>query len=268
MYRKTIDLKELAKDHFRGLNVEEVQRLLPEGLILLGYRGSLAHGTYTPQEDPDSIDDKDCLGVFIGSLDHYFGYKQREQRECMIREWDAVSYEFRKYVKLLSQANPNVLSLLWLNPQHHIGITPMGQELIANRHLFATKKIYHSFTGYACAQLKKMTAYQRDGYMGEKRKQLVDKFGYDCKNASHLIRLLRMGIEFLREGKLHVYREDAPQLIEIKRGRWTLEQVKEEANMLFKRAEQAYDECKLPNQPDTERINNFVVDLLRNWFAG
>lgn len=33
--------------------------------------------------------------------------------------------------------------------------------------------------------------------MGEKRKQLVAKHGYDTKNASHLIRLLRMGMEFL-----------------------------------------------------------------------
>jgi len=62
--------------------------------------------------------------------------------------------------------------------------------------------------------------------MGTKRKMLVEKYGYDCKNAAHLIRLLRMGVEFLKDGRLYVMREDAKQLIEIKRGEWTLEQVK------------------------------------------
>ena len=54
------------------------------------------------------------------------------------------------------------------------------------------------------------------GYMGEKRKRLVEKFGYDTKNASHLIRLLRMGMEFLVDGELHVEREDAKELLRIK----------------------------------------------------
>jgi len=36
----------------------------------------------------------------------------------------------------------------------------------------------------------------RGGYMGKKRRELVMRVGYDAKNAAHLIRLLRMGIEF------------------------------------------------------------------------
>jgi len=36
------------------------------------------------------------------------------------------------------------------------------------------------------------------------------RVGYDSKNAAHLIRLLRMGIEFLTEGKMYVERADVP----------------------------------------------------------
>ena len=39
------------------------------------------------------------------------------------------------------------------------------------------------------------------GYMGEKRKAMVRKYQYDVKNAAHLIRLLRMGAEFLESGR-------------------------------------------------------------------
>ena len=49
--------------------------------------------------------------------------------------------------------------------------------------------------------------------MGEKRKAIVRKYQYDVKNAAHLIRLLRMGIEFLETGELRVFRAmDAEEL--------------------------------------------------------
>jgi hypothetical protein len=53
--------------------------------------------------------------------------------------------------------------------------------------------------------------YYSGGYMGQKRRESVRRVGYDAKNAAHLIRLLRMGIEFLTEGTMHVERADAPE---------------------------------------------------------
>ena len=100
------------------------------------------------------------------------------------------------------------------------------------------------------------------GYMGAKRKALVDKFGYDTKNASHLIRLLRMGIEFLTDGVLYVERHDARQLLEIKRGEWTLEQVKTEADRLFKLADEAYIKSSLPKEVDRDAINDLCIDVV------
>lgn len=251
----------------KNLSDQEYAQLVPEGLILLGYRGSIAHGMYVPNTDPNSIDDKDVMGVFIPPIDHYFGFNKKEHHEKQIKEWDAVSYELRKFVNLLANSNPNVLSLLWLTENNYIEVTDLGRKLIDNRELFVSKRIFHSFTGYALAQLKKMTSFTFNGYMGEKRKGLVEKYGYDCKNAAHLIRLLRMGIEFLNEGVLHVMREDAPQLLEIKTGKWTLEKVKEEADRLFARAESVYDQSSLPPAPDSGKVNELVVHLLEEHFG-
>jgi len=150
-------------------------------------------------------------------------------------------------------------------PEHYIYVGNAGQLLLDYRHLFVSKQIYNAYTGYAYSQLKKMEAYNKQGYMGEKRKQLVDKFGYDCKNAAHLIRLLRMGTEFLNTGELEVLRHDAPQLMEIKTGQWTLEQVKAEAKYEFKRADAAFDRCTLPNKPSVEAINGIVKEVIRNY---
>lgn len=233
--------------------------------ILHVYRGSVAHGMYVPNNDPLSIDDKDTMAVCVMPKEYYLGLKQfgsRGTKEIRRDEWDIVIYEAKKAISLLAQGNPNVLSMLWVGDKYILNETAAGALLRMHRRLFVGKHVYRSFTGYAYSQLHKMENCKFEGYMGEKRKRLVQKFGYDTKNAAHLIRLLRMGIEFLTDGELYVEREDAAQLLDIKRGKWTLERIKAESDRLFAVAEEAYIHSKLPKEPDRERINQLCVDVI------
>lgn len=239
--------------------------------ILLGYRGSIVHGTYIPNSDPDSIDDKDVIGICIPPIDYYHGLKtfgSRGTKEIKRDEWDIVLYEYVKAIRLLEKGNPNMLSILWLEPKHYIKITPAGQLLLDNRDLFVGKQVYHSFIGYARGQLHRMTHSVCKGYMGARRRALVEKFGFDVKNGCHLVRLLRQGIEFLNKGRLYLERLDAQQLMEIKRGEWSLEKVKAEAERLFTNAEIAYTMSKLPDKPDHEKINQLCVTMARVHLGG
>lgn len=236
--------------------------------ILLGYRGSISHGTYKSPKDPNSIDDKDVMGICIPPQDYYYGLKTFGSKgtvEIKKDVWDIVLYELTKAVRLLEKGNPNILSLLWLAPQYYIDVSEAGRMLIDNRDLFVGKHVYHSYVGYASGQLHRMTHMACKGYMGAKRKRLVEKYGYDTKNASHLIRILRMGIEFLTDGELHVLRKDAQQLLEIKAGEWSLEKVKEEAEKLFDMFRLAYLHSTLPVKPDHEKINQLCVDIAKCW---
>jgi uncharacterized protein len=295
---------------------EKIKDRLPQDLILLGYRGSHSHGMYIPKDDPNSIDDIDLMGVFIAPLEHYLGFGRREVVESFPDEWDIVCYEFRKFIGLLARNNPNVLALLWLDPQFILFENEVGRRLRHNRGLFVSRLAYASFTGYATSQLRRMTHLNQQalaeierreqelrgfctfegvtprlpagasperierlrqyeelrakyfsGYMGHKRRALVQKLGYDAKNAAHLIRLLRMGIEFLETGGLQVLRPDARELLEIKRGEWSLERVKDEAERLFRVAEEAYGKSNLPEEPDREKIEAFCVSVLREHFS-
>lgn len=301
----------------KNLTTEQTSELLPENLIFLGYRGSIAHGMYTPSSNPDSIDDKDIMGVYIAPIEHYIGFGSSDVKEKFIGEWDSVCYELKKFVQLLLKSNPNVMSLLWL-PKHHIIFnSPLAERLVENRNLFITKAAYHSFTGYAYGQLKRMTHFNNDarkemitledklsschidfdllnatqqqldsnkglkeaieryrflknkyyggGYMGKKRKELVTKFGFDCKNGSHLIRLLKMGIEFLTDGELHVERNDKEQLLAIKYGEWSLEKVTTEADRLFKLAEEAYIRSTLSAEPNRKAAELLCMELIADY---
>jgi uncharacterized protein len=258
-----------------GLNKQQIDEMILPVPVLVGYRGSIAHGMYVPNTNLNSIDDKDIMGVCIPPRKYYFafdrcGFGDRGVHEKFIGEWDCVCYEVKKFVSLLVKSNPNVLSLLWLDSQYYIHVSDIGRLLIENRSLFVTKKIYHSFTGYAHGQLHRMTNQVFEGYMGAKRKGLVEKYGYDTKNAAHCIRLLRMGIEYLNEGVLYVDRskKDGPELLEIKHGEWTLEQVKDEADRLFKRAEVVYDHSSLPVEPDFNKVDELMLKIFELQAAG
>lgn len=194
---------------------------LMDRTILLGYRGSTVHGTYIPKELGISVDDKDVIGICIPPKEYYFGLQRFENYEKFEGEWDTIAYSLEKYMRLLLKNNPNVMGLLWLEDKHYIYKTTYGERIIENRDIFTSKAAFKSFGGYAHGQLHRMTHGAKKGYMGKKRKELVDKFGYDTKNASTLIRLLKMGIEFLTTGELQVDRPEKHQLIEIKKGLWT-----------------------------------------------
>lgn len=240
---------------------------------LSGYVGSISHGTYRPPNDPTSTDDKDAMAFCVLPSEYYLGlssFGSRGTMEVKRDEWDIVIYDIRKAMSLLMQGNPNVLCMLWLSPQYRLTTSPAGQLLLDYRGAFVGKHVYNSFVGYARGQLHRMTHGACLGYMGAKRKALVSEFGYDTKNASHLIRLLRMAIEFLMTGELQVERTmDASELVDIKRGRWTLEQVQAEATRLFAQADEAFVRSTLPEKPDRNMISRLCEDVIRqHWVLG
>lgn len=114
--------------------------------------------------------------------------------------------------------------------------------------------------------LARLRHFQRKGenlgYMGDKRKQLVLEHGYDSKNAAHLIRLLRMCVEFFQTGKMNVKRPDANELLDIKRGKWKLDDIKALATDLFADARAAKDASGMPEGPDHTGAEWLLVRLI------
>jgi hypothetical protein len=123
----------------------------------------------------------------------------------------------------------------------------------AHREMPATLNYDADKIAWAIETVRRIHARHFQGYMGEKRKALVERYGFDTKNAAHLIRLMRMCVEFLRTGALRVWRTtDAEHLRAIKAGRVSLADVKTEAGDLFERARAARDASLLAEAADVE----------------
>lgn len=240
-----------------------------DAAVLVALRGSHSHGLYVPPADELGTDDIDLLGVLIPPREYYLGLSRWERAEAIKGRWDTVLYEYRKFVNLLLKQNPNVLGMLWLEQEHYLKIESAGRWLIDNRLLFRHRhRAYKSFLGYASAQLKKMQSGAYRGFMGEKRKSLVDRFGYDTKNAAHLVRLLHMGHEYLTTGEMHVLRTwDHDLLLAIKRGEWPLTRVQRYADEWFVKCENSFSTSPLPTEIDESVVEKIVLMALEERFA-
>jgi len=247
--------------------------LLEPYVILRGFRGSIAHDTY---EEKVTNDDKDVMGIFVPPENVVFGIERIENVERMVENklsqkrtviWDIVYYSVPKYLNLLLKQNPNVLCLLWLDENHILKLTRWGRMLIDNREKLLSKQCYKSFGGYAHGQLHRMTHIGPTGKLGSRRKELVKRFGYDVKNASHLIRLLKMGIEVLSTGEITVKRPDNNMLLSIKRGEWKLEKVIKYADDLFKLLDEAFVKSPLPTRIDFKFVNNLCKNILMDFYG-
>ena len=161
------------------------------------------------------------------------------------------------------------------NPERDLEIEALNAEIQHRRDMERAHGPGNYARGpYKDWSLKKLNKRHNDlrgvsGYMGEKRRKNVERFGYDVKHGAHALRLLRMGTEFLRTGVFNVDRTgiDAEELKDIKRGLWTLERVQKESELLFRRAEEAYDVSPLPERPDRDKVETLLVSLLREHFS-
>ena len=127
---------------------------LPARTILLTRHGSHAYGLATPESDLD------VKGVAVPPRAYYLGFAKRfEQAECA--DPDMVIYELRKFMSLAADCNPAVLEILFTDPSDHLGVTPVGERLLAERARFLSRKAKHTFTGYAMAQLKRLEQHHR-----------------------------------------------------------------------------------------------------------
>ncbi len=100
------------------------------------------------------------------------------------------------------------------------------------------------------------------------RSELEAKYGYDTKHGMHLVRLMRMGYEILSTGNVLVKRPDAEELLAIRAGAWTYEQMIEYAERMEKKMQEAYDTSLLPRAPDRSYLDELCQELVekQNYF--
>ena len=220
---------------------------LHQHTIMVSLAGSHLYGTNIETSDWD------YRGVCIPPRNYIYGIHNFEQyhspETCSV---DMCVYSLRKFVSLGMQCNPNIVEILWSPPDKHVMHHGIWDSLYDIRDAFLSKIAFKSFSGYAKAQLNKIFA------------QNEKKGTYDSKHAMHLVRLMRMGVEILRDGEVNVVRPDAAYLLAIRDYEVSLDDVVREHNVLYEELWDVRRSSTLPDAPDYDRINMTVMEMTEN----
>lgn len=229
--------------------------------------GSTLYGTITETSD------EDLGGIFIPDKDYVLGIKNVEQVELSEKisksvrnqkgDTDYVVYALTKFIPLAMANNPNILEFLYAPENCVLYRDKYANRLIQNRHLFLSKKAYHTFKGYSYSQRQKLEV-KRDNMTG--RTELVEKFSYDTKFGSHLLRLLLECLQLLTKKTLTFPLPQHNLVRDVKLGKYDLTWVLNKAEELEKLVDLAYVQSDLQYGADQEAINKLQIELLEDFW--
>lgn len=120
--------------------------------ILLVRHGSHAYGLNVASSD------EDFKGVAVAPARYYHGFVDNfEQAES--KDPDFVVYDVMKFMKLAADANPSILEVLFIDDDNLLVCTPVGTRLREARDQFLSRKIRHTYAGYAHQQLRRINLH-------------------------------------------------------------------------------------------------------------
>ncbi len=236
--------KLVQKEDLERAQPADLERDLWDRVIYRCVVGSRAYGLDSEGSDVDR------RGIYLPPADVQWSLLDPpEQLEN--KETDECYWEIRKFIRMALKADPNILECLY-TPLVETS-TPLTDELLAGRSAFLSKLIYQTYNGYVMSQFKRLEQDVRT--TGAPR----------WKHAMHLIRLLMAGITALREGVISVrVEEHRESLLAIKRGERPWPEVDAWRLALHKQFDLAFAATSLPDRPDYEWANRFLIKARRS----
>src|SRR6266850_73034 len=239
----TSDQLEVLK-HFKDrLETPDSAFDLEQYIIYRCIVGSRAYGL----DHDDS--DTDRRGIYLAPADLQWSlFGAPEQFEDNATQ--SCYWELQKFLTMALKANPNILECLY-SPMVE-KVTPLSEELVAAGQSFLSQMIFQTFNGYAMSHFKKIEQDMRNS--GEIK----------WKHAMHLLRLLLTGAATLREARVPVRVEaHRDRLLTVKHGELPWTEVDAWRKELHHDFERAVTETKLPERPDYEAANFFLIKARR-----
>jgi predicted nucleotidyltransferase len=246
-------------------------------VILAFASGSSQHGARI-----EGKSDLDVAGVYVGSplfelaignedprkKGHVTQGTSDQYEKNTAADTDLKAYTLRRWAGLAMKGNPTILSYLFaptaIKDSYITHPSVWDLYILPNRSLFLASSHAACFLGLGESQYKRMLGIGT-GKHGQ-RDELIDVHGYDTKAAMHMVRSMDECLEFLQTGFMTFPRPNVSTLLEIRRGEWGMERIKDEYNRLRAAVQEAELTSPLPPNCDREAINKVVVEaMIHHW---
>jgi predicted nucleotidyltransferase len=90
---------------------------------------------------------------------------------------------------------------------------------------------------------------------------------YDAKNMMHTFRLLDMAIEILEKKQVIVKRPNREELLQIRSGFFTYEELIKKADQKIELLEKAYQNSTLPEFPNVEKLEKALIEIRSKFYS-
>jgi uncharacterized protein len=227
--------------------------------------------------------DRDEKGVCIEDLEAAFPlngvFEQYEFRSAAERtgksdapsepgDLDLTIYSLRKFLRLATYGNPNVVELLFMRGKSVLSSDARGSQLQDLAPLIVSRQAGKRYLGYMEAQKQRLLGER--GQMRVTRTDLIDKHGYDTKYASHVVRLGFQGVELLETGKLEMPMPENPRkaVLRIKEGKYSFDEVMQLTGDLETQIKDLVKDGPIRDLPDYEGVEKWMQDCyFETWQA-
>ena len=229
---------------------------LGKHLMYLTIGGSHAYGTNQEGSDIDirgvALNSKDDL-LGLGDFEHYID-----------QPTDTTVFSFNKAVKLMCQGNPNMLEQLGNKDDLVISYNPVTKLLMDNKNLFLSKRVIHSFGGFANQLMDKAEMRyktEKAGFLNKDATARTEK--RRNKGMMNVVRLYYMVFDILEKGKIITYRENELDILRaIRNGDYDYKKLRDEVIPVFeKRLAVDKKETSLPDNVNMKLVNELVMTI-------
>lgn len=216
-------------------------------------------------------DDRDEMGVFIETPGQCFGldkvsghYVHRTAEHPGARSYaddlDLTIYSLRKWMSLALAGNPTVLTVLFAPLNSMVVVTDLGFDLRAMVPQIVSKQAGYRFHGYLTGQRERLTGGGKRGRVPN-RPELIEKYGYDTKYASHALRLGMQGVELMETGRLTLpmRQRDLDLCMRVKTGQVGYEQALAWIDLCARDLVDVIEKSPLPEQPDRAAVGDWMI---------
>ena len=262
LYDKIIDLKNNNKIYG--------PEWLFDNAVYVCQMGSVAYGV------SNNVSDIDVYGITIPPLSDMFPHLRGDimgfsttikpfgvySHDHIINDdcvYDVAVYGIIKYFRLLLDNNPNIIDSIFVPDRCVLHIDDVGTNIRNNRHEFLSNKIIPKIKGYAYSQLSNLQ--NKKDITNPKRKELVEKFGYDVKFAYQCVRILLEGEQIVKEGTLDI-EKNSELLIGIRNGEWTFDYFEKWVQQKLTEYEDFQTISKLPVEIDESIIKSLLMECI------
>ena len=343
-------------------NLTNAQKMAINNCIAIFKVGSQLYGTNIPTSDTD------YEGIFIEEPDHIIGTNRCDEVDFSTNKTnkrntendiDLKLFSLRKFFSLAKQNNPNKIELFFIPEDKYIFKTKIWETILNNKHLFISKKLKFSFSGYAFSQRNKLltkkqrlnelkefklllenglknnhkiigdmdlceTVYHKkydkekdqliqmpkkklkydfkhikykmtqegtdailvnekeynygmnieklynyitkeiDKYGG--RTEFLKEYGFDVKFAMHMFRLFEEAKELLTTGEIKFPLNNRHFLLDIRNGKYSLDNLIEMSEDLDNKINNLYDNSKIQYSCNEPEINNLQIKLILDYW--